>query len=52
MRAGLARAVEALSTWQAARRSDETRELLAGIYDWFTEGFDTADPVTARALCG
>jgi predicted ATPase len=24
-------------------RHDEAREMLAEIYDWFTEGFDTAD---------
>ena len=31
-------------------RRDEAREALAGIYDWFTEGFDTADLKSARAL--
>jgi hypothetical protein len=24
--------------------------MLAAIYNWFTEGFDTADPKDARAL--
>ena len=35
-----------------ARRGDKraARELLAPIYDWFTEGLDTADLVDARAL--
>ena len=28
----------------------EARDLLAPIYDWFTEGFDTRDPVEATAL--
>jgi tetratricopeptide (TPR) repeat protein len=28
----------------------EARELLSDIYDWFTEGFDTADLVEAKAL--
>ena len=28
----------------------ETRELLAPVYDWFTEGFDTADLKEAKAL--
>jgi class 3 adenylate cyclase/DNA-binding SARP family transcriptional activator/predicted ATPase len=28
----------------------EARELLQGIYDWFTEGFDTADLQNAKAL--
>jgi predicted ATPase len=31
-------------------RRDEARALLAGIYDWFTEGFDTADLKDAKAL--
>ena len=29
---------------------DEARALLAPIYDWFTEGFDTADLKDAKAL--
>jgi predicted ATPase len=28
----------------------EARELLAPVYDWFTEGFDTPDLKEARAL--
>jgi predicted ATPase len=28
----------------------EARELLAPIYDWFTEGFDTPDLKEAKAL--
>jgi predicted ATPase len=31
-------------------RSDEARPLLADIYNWFTEGFDTADLKDAKAL--
>jgi len=31
-------------------RAAEARDLLAPIYDWFTEGFDTADLKEARAL--
>jgi hypothetical protein len=27
--------------WQGPGRRDEARELLAGVYGWFTEGFDT-----------
>ena len=30
--------------------SDEARELLVPIYDWFTEGFETADLREARVL--
>jgi adenylate cyclase len=36
--------------WQAQGRRHEARELLAGIYAWFTEGFDTVDLVEAKAL--
>jgi predicted ATPase len=28
----------------------EARELLAPVYDWFTEGFDTRDLKEAKAL--
>jgi predicted ATPase len=31
-------------------RRDEAREMLAKIYGWFTEGFDTADLNDAKAL--
>jgi predicted ATPase len=31
-------------------RREEARELLAPLYGWFTEGFDTADLKEARAL--
>jgi hypothetical protein len=36
--------------WGAQGRHSEARELLAGIYSWFTEGFDTPDLVEAGAL--
>jgi predicted ATPase/DNA-binding winged helix-turn-helix (wHTH) protein len=35
--------------WQQGKR-DEARELLAPVYGWFTEGFDTADLQEAKAL--
>ncbi len=28
----------------------EARDLLAPVYGWFTEGFDTADLIEAKAL--
>ena len=28
--------------WQQQGKRDEARELLAPVYGWFTEGFDTA----------
>ncbi len=31
-------------------RRDEARTMLADIYGWFTEGFDTADLRDAKAL--
>jgi predicted ATPase len=36
--------------WQQQGRGDEARRLLAPIYDWFTEGFDTADLIEAKGL--
>jgi class 3 adenylate cyclase/predicted ATPase len=36
--------------WRDQGRHDQARELLAPIYDWFTEGFDTADLVDAKTL--
>jgi predicted ATPase len=36
--------------WQRQDKRGEARELLAPIYDWFTEGFDTADLLEAKGL--
>jgi predicted ATPase len=36
--------------WQRQGKRDAARQLLAPIYGWFTEGFDTADLQEARAL--
>jgi predicted ATPase len=36
--------------WQQQGKRTEAQELLAPIYGWFTEGFDTADLQEARAL--
>jgi predicted ATPase len=36
--------------WQHQGKRTEALELLAEIYGWFTEGFDTADLQEARAL--
>jgi predicted ATPase len=36
--------------WQQQGKGDEARELLAPIYGWFTEGFDTADLQEAKVL--
>jgi predicted ATPase len=34
----------------AHRRQDEARDLLASVYGWFAEGFDTDDLQEAKAL--
>jgi predicted ATPase len=36
--------------WQQQGQCAEARELLAPIYGWFTEGFDTTDLQEAKAL--
>ena len=36
--------------WQRQGRGTEAYQLLAPVYGWFTEGFDTADLQEARAL--
>jgi predicted ATPase len=36
--------------WQQQSKQAEARELLAPVYGWFTEGFDTADLQEAKAL--
>ncbi|MCV7120541.1 AAA family ATPase [Mycobacterium nebraskense] len=36
--------------WQQQGRRDDARELLMPVYDWFTEGLDTADLQDAREL--
>ena len=36
--------------WQQQGKRDAAHDLLAPIYGWFTEGFDTADLQEAKAL--
>ena len=36
--------------WQKQGRREEARQLLAEIYGWFAEGFDTADLKEAQVL--
>jgi predicted ATPase len=38
--------------WMKQGKAPEARELLAGAYGWFTEGFDTPDLIDAKALLG
>jgi predicted ATPase len=45
------RAVMSLARlWQQQGKRDEARQMLAEIYSWFTEGFDTADLKEAKEL--
>src|SRR5262245_57009646 len=45
------RAIMSLSRlWQRQGKKDEAQQLLAEIYGWFTEGFDTKDLQEAKAL--
>jgi predicted ATPase len=43
-------AVSFAQLWGEQGRRDEARELLAPVYCWFTEGFDTADLKEAALL--
>ena len=36
--------------WQSQGKRQEAFELLAPVYGWFTEGFDTKDLLEAKAL--
>ena len=36
--------------WCTRGKRDEAHDLLAPVYGWFTEGFDTADLKEAKAL--
>ena len=36
--------------WRSQAKPQQARELLAPIYGWFTEGFDTLDLKEAKAL--
>jgi predicted ATPase len=36
--------------WRHQGKRDEARDLLAPVYGWFTEGFDTLDLKEAKVL--
>jgi predicted ATPase len=38
--------------WRDQGKVQQARELLAPVYGWFTEGFDTRDLKEAKALLG
>ena len=41
---------QTIALLQRQGKRDDARQLLAEIYGWFTEGFDTADLQEAKAL--
>jgi predicted ATPase len=43
-------AISLARLWHDQGKRDEARELLAPVYGWFTEGFDTLDLKEAKAL--
>jgi class 3 adenylate cyclase/predicted ATPase len=43
-------AISLASLWRDQGKREEARELLAPVYGWFTEGFDTCDLKEAKAL--
>ncbi|MGH6886651.1 MAG: hypothetical protein ACREGK_11335, partial [Geminicoccales bacterium] len=43
-------AISLAGLWRRRGRPQDARDLLAPIFGWFTEGFDTADLKDARAL--
>lgn len=45
-------AISMYKLWRKQGRRADARHLLADVYDWFTEGFDTPDLVDARRLLG
>jgi len=36
--------------WQQQSKKEQARQMLAAIYNWFTEGFDTKDLQEAKGL--
>ena len=45
-------AVSLSQLWQQQGKQDEVQELIASLYSWFTEGFDTADLQEAKGVLG
>jgi predicted ATPase len=43
-------AISLARLWRDQGRRAEARDLLAPVYGWFTEGFETADLKEAKAL--
>ena len=49
---GTPRRHEPRALWRDQGKPQQARELLAPVYGWFTEGFDTRDLKEAKALLG
>ena len=45
-------AISMARLWRSQGKPQQARELLASVYGWFTEGFDTRDLKEAKALLG
>ena len=43
-------AISLARLWQSQDKRQDAYDLLAQVYNWFTEGFDTADLQEAKAL--
>jgi predicted ATPase len=43
-------AVSLARLWESQDKRRDAHDLLAPVYEWFTEGFDTADLKEAKAL--
>ena len=43
-------AISLARLWQSQDKRHDAYELLAPVYEWFTEGFDTADLKDAKAI--
>jgi predicted ATPase len=43
-------AISTARLWRDQGRRDEARDLLAPLFGWFTEGFDTRDLKEAKVL--
>ena len=45
-------AISLARLWRDQGKPQQAREILAPVYGWFTEGFDTRDLKDAKALLG
>jgi predicted ATPase len=49
-RAGVRASMSLARLWRSQGKVQQARELLAPVYGWFTEGFDTRDLKEAKVL--